>query len=278
VQVSVKVLLVLVSDPVLALPTVARLPLQPPLAVQLVALVEDQFRVALPPVTTVFGLTASVSVGAGDGGALTMTLALWLAEPPEPVQVSVNVLLVAVSGPVLTLPDVGRAPLQPPLAMQLVELADDQASVAAAPLSITPGVADRFTVGAAAGGDAAALTMTLALWLAAPPAPVQVSVNVLFAAVRPPVPALPEVGRLPLQAPLARQLLALLDDHVSVAPEPLATVAGLAVSVTAGAGAGGGASTETLAVRLAVPPAPSQVRENAVAAVSAPVTTLPDVG
>lgn len=75
-QLSAKVLLVLVSDPVLALPAVGRLPLQPPLAVQLVALLEDQFRVALPPVTTVFGLTVSVSVGAGGGGALTMTLAL----------------------------------------------------------------------------------------------------------------------------------------------------------------------------------------------------------
>ena len=48
-QVSVKVLLALVSPPVLAVPEVGRAPLHAPLAEQEVALLEDQLRLALAP-------------------------------------------------------------------------------------------------------------------------------------------------------------------------------------------------------------------------------------
>lgn len=72
-----KVLLVTVSAPVLALPETGRLPLQPPLAVQLVALFDDQLRVELPPLSTLLGFALSDTLGAGGGGgASTVTLAL----------------------------------------------------------------------------------------------------------------------------------------------------------------------------------------------------------
>ena len=72
-----KLLLLAVSAPVLALPEVGRLPLQPPLALQLVAFVDDQLSVELLPLSTLLGLAPSETVGAaGGGGALTVTLAL----------------------------------------------------------------------------------------------------------------------------------------------------------------------------------------------------------
>ena len=68
-------------------------------------------------------------------------------------------------------PEVERAPLQPPEAVQPVALVDDQLSVAAAPLATLLGVAVRVTVGT----DAADLTVTVADALALPPAPLQLS-------------------------------------------------------------------------------------------------------
>ena len=64
----------------------------------------------------------------------------------------------------------------------------------------------------------------------------------------------PLVARLPLQAPLAVQLVALVEDHVSVEEPPLATLAGAAVSVTVGSG-----TTVTVVDALALPPGPEQV-------------------
>jgi hypothetical protein len=66
-------------------PLVARLPDQPPVALQLVALVEDQLSVELPPLAIVLGLALSVTVGVGE---VTVTVADWLALPPVPVQVN----------------------------------------------------------------------------------------------------------------------------------------------------------------------------------------------
>ena len=84
VQASAKLLLAFVSGPVLALPEVGRLPPQAPLALQLVALVDDQLSVALLPLSTTFGLALRAIVGAlGGGAALTVTLTLWLDEPPS---------------------------------------------------------------------------------------------------------------------------------------------------------------------------------------------------
>jgi hypothetical protein len=57
--------------------------------------------------------------------------------------------VVALSGPVLTLPVVGSVPYHPPEALQLVAFVVDQLSVEADPLATVPGVAVRLTVGLA---------------------------------------------------------------------------------------------------------------------------------
>jgi hypothetical protein len=85
VQVSVY-LVVAVSAPVLAVPLVASDPLQPPEAVQEVALAVDQLKVELLPLATLLGLAVIVTVGAGE---VTETVVDCAALPPAPVQVSV---------------------------------------------------------------------------------------------------------------------------------------------------------------------------------------------
>ena len=79
-------LVVAVSAAVFFDPLGASLPLQPPEAVQDVALVEDQVSVDVAPLATVLGLALSVTDGAGE---FTVTVAVCAALPPLPVQVSV---------------------------------------------------------------------------------------------------------------------------------------------------------------------------------------------
>ena len=70
----------------LSVPLVASAPLQPPLAVQELALVLDQVSIEEPPEAIEVGLAERVAVGAGS----TVTVALAGAlVPPVPVQVSV---------------------------------------------------------------------------------------------------------------------------------------------------------------------------------------------
>ena len=61
------------SAPVLALPLIPLLPDQPPEAVQLVALVEDQLSVEAAPLLTVPGLALMLTVGLGGADTLTVT-------------------------------------------------------------------------------------------------------------------------------------------------------------------------------------------------------------
>ena len=68
--------------------------------------------------------------------------------------------------------------------------------------------------------------------------------------------ALPLVRSFPDQPADAAQLLALLDDQLSIADPPLLTVVGLALRLTVGLV---GAETLTVTVLLALPPAPLQV-------------------
>jgi hypothetical protein len=76
-----------VNAPVLCDPLSALAPDQDPAAVQAVALVADQVKVALLPFATVLGLAARVMVGTG---CVTETVADCAAVlPPVPVQVSV---------------------------------------------------------------------------------------------------------------------------------------------------------------------------------------------
>jgi len=77
---------VILSAPVLALPFVGSLPDQPPDAVQLFALLEDQRSVADPPLLTAVGVALRLTEGAGVG---TLTVTDWVALPPGPLQASV---------------------------------------------------------------------------------------------------------------------------------------------------------------------------------------------
>jgi len=76
-----------VSDPVDWEPRKACAPDHAPEAVQAVALLDDQVRVAPEPLATVLGLALKVTVAVGFG--LTVTVVDWTALPPAPVQVSV---------------------------------------------------------------------------------------------------------------------------------------------------------------------------------------------
>jgi hypothetical protein len=142
-------------------------PLQPPDAVQAVALAAVQVRFEALPLLTLVGLALSDTVGAG--GAETVTVADCDAEPPAPVQVSVN-FAVAVSGVVGCEPALAIAPPQPPEAVQPVAFVEDQVSDDVAPLLTVVGFAVRVTVGAAVFTD------TVADCTALPPLPLQVRV------------------------------------------------------------------------------------------------------
>ena len=136
----------------------------------------------------------------------------------------------ALSAPVLALPLVGSFPDQPADAVQLLALLDDQLSIADVPLLTVVGLALRLTVGL--GG---AETLTVTDRLALPPGPLQASVKVVVA-LSAPVLALPLVGSFPDHPADAVQLLALLDDQLSIADPPLLTVLELALSPTVGGG------------------------------------------
>jgi hypothetical protein len=144
------------------------------------------------------------------------------------VQLSVYVV-VAVSGPVDSVPATGRAPLQPPLAVQDVASVDVQSSVDAPPLSSVAGLAVRDNVGA--GG---CVTVTDTLFDCVPPlALTQVSVK-LVVAVSGAVCSLPLTPLDPLHPPLAVHDTASDDDQVSVDLAPASTESGFAARVTDG--------------------------------------------
>ena len=73
VQVNAK-LVVAVNAAVVCVPLVALVPLQPPEAVQPVALVELHAKAGASPLATEVGLAVRVTVGAGGGGDVTVTV------------------------------------------------------------------------------------------------------------------------------------------------------------------------------------------------------------
>jgi hypothetical protein len=230
-------------------PVSALAPLQPPDAVQPIAFVELHVNVDEPPLAIVVGFAVSVTVGAG-GGVPAVTVTDRLVSPPAPVQVSVKIE-VADRAPVDSLPPaVPLGPLQASEAVQLVALAVLHVSVEALPTMTVVGFAASVTVGA--GGTAP--TVTVAVWLADPPPPVQSSVKPVVTDSDP-VDTLPLVPLVPVQPPEAVQLVALVELHVSVEAPPLATDVGLADSVTVGAGG----ATVTSTVLLALPLEPEHV-------------------
>jgi hypothetical protein len=152
-------------------------------------------------------------------------------------------------------PEIALLPDQAPDAVQELASVDDQVSVDDPPLTTEAGFAVSDTVGARG------VTVTVADAFAVPPNPVQAMANVPEL-VSAPLGWLPEVALLPDHAPEAVQEVALLDDQVSVEDPPLATDAGFAASDTVGTGGGGGMpDTMTVVEALALPLAPSQVRE-----------------
>ena len=126
------------------LPEVALVPVQPPLAVQLVAFVLDHVTVVLPLYAGAIGLAEIVTVG---GALPTSTVTDCVALPPAPEQVSVYVGSV-VRLLKLWLPDVALVPLQPPLAEQLVAFVLDQLTVVLPLYAGAIGLAEIVTVGA----------------------------------------------------------------------------------------------------------------------------------
>ena len=85
-----------------------------------------------------------------------------------------------------------------------------------------------------------------------------------------PVEAVPLTVLVPDHAPEARQLVALVLDHVSVDALPLATLVGEALKVSVGA-----ARMVTPTLRLTEPPAPLQLSVKVESVVSAPVEAVP---
>ena len=71
----------------LALPLIVLIPAQPPEAVQLVALVEDQLSVEEAPLLMLVGFAFKLTVGLA--GAETLTVTDRAALPPGPLHVSV---------------------------------------------------------------------------------------------------------------------------------------------------------------------------------------------
>ena len=157
-QLRVKRLLALVSAPVLAVPEVDREPLHAPLAVHELALVDDQFRLELPPLGTLVGLALSVTDGAGDAAA-TVTVTERDVLPPAPEQFSVYVLLL-LTDPVDCEPLVALLPDHAPAATQPVAFVLVQLNVEAAPLATLEGFAVNETVGAGVVLPLLTLTVT----------------------------------------------------------------------------------------------------------------------
>jgi hypothetical protein len=222
--------LVAVSAAVDSLPDVALAPDQLPEAVQDVAFVEDQVIIEDPPLVTVVGFAESDTVG--DGGD-TVTVADALCAPPDPVQVRLKVLLL-VSAPEDSLPEVALAPDQPAEALHDVAFVEDQVSVEDPPLVTDVGFAAIDTVGTGGGGGEP-VTVTVVDVLAVPPDPVQERLNVVVL-VKAGVDEPPETTLLPDQPPEAVQDDASVEDQLSVEVAPLATDVGFAVSDTVGTG------------------------------------------
>jgi hypothetical protein len=244
--------------PVFRLPLVASAPIQPPEAVQEVALVELQVSVEAPPLVTVVGFAVKVAVGA----ELTVIVAVAVVlVPPGPAQVSEYDVFV-LRAPVLRLPLIASAPVQPPEAVHAVALVELQVSVEALPAATMVGLAVSVAVGT---GFTVIAVVAAAL---VPPGPVQLNEKEEFF-VSAPVLRLPPAGSAPLQPPEAVHEVALVELHVSVEAPPLVTAVGFAVKVAVG-------TTLTIAVAAAlVPPGPAQISEYDVVDLMAPVPRLP---
>ena len=137
-------------------PDVAFEPDQAPVAVQLVAFVEDHVSVLWPPAATWVGTAEIVTVGGGT----TVTVVDFDALPPVPVHVRVYVEVEV--GFTTCEPESALAPDHAPLAEQDVALADAQVSVLGPPEATCAG----FAVSETEGGAGGAVTVTYAVSVA----------------------------------------------------------------------------------------------------------------
>jgi hypothetical protein len=218
-----------------AMPSTAHVAAPPPGTVAVNCWVCDTVSVAIVGTT----VTAPLEI-------VTVAVTRLLA-PPAPLQLK-EYDVVAVRAPVLCVPLVALAPLQPPEAVQDVALVELHVSVEVPPLAMTEGFATKVAVGTI-------LTRTVDTPLV-PPVPVQVKEYELGIVIAP-VLCVPLVALLPVQPPEAVQEVAFVELHVSVEVPPLAIKVGFAVNVTVGAG-----TTMTVAVAtLLVPPTPLQLKE-----------------
>lgn len=130
--------------PVLRLPLRSTEPLQAPLAVQDVVLLEVHVNVERPPAATTGGDAFSVTVGTGR---MVTVVAMGAVMPPGPAQMS-EYAVASVNGPVLWLPPAASVPLQPPEARQEVALVELHVSTEAFPEATAVGSAASLAVGA----------------------------------------------------------------------------------------------------------------------------------
>jgi hypothetical protein len=129
--------------PVLWLPLRPTEPLQAPLAVQDVALLEVHVNVERPPAATTGGDAVNVTVGTGR---MVTVATRGAATPPGPAQES-EYAVATVNGPVLWLPLAASVPLQPPEALHEVALVELHVSSEAFPEATAVGVAASVAVG-----------------------------------------------------------------------------------------------------------------------------------
>ena len=151
----------------LLLPLTGTLPLHAPLAVHAVAWLLVQLKLVLSPLSIL--LLAAVRRTVGAGFWVTSTVTLSEALPPGPEQLRVKVLSLF-NAPVEAEPLVALAPLQAPLALQLVASVLVQLSWVADPRSMLVDAAVRATPGRGAGS----MTVIETLAVSDPPGPVQV--------------------------------------------------------------------------------------------------------
>jgi hypothetical protein len=134
-------------------PLIARVPLQLPDAVQLVALLDDQ--VIVVDVPAAIDVAANVRVGAAGTApaAVTVRMAVLATEVPALfAQVSVYLSVPAALGLSVCDPLAFSMPLQAPDAVQLVAPMDDQVMVTGFPAATED--ADKLSVGATSGKNA----------------------------------------------------------------------------------------------------------------------------
>jgi hypothetical protein len=242
-QASAKLELV-VSALVVNDPDVAFVPVHAPDAVQDVAFEVDHVNRDVAPDLTDVGDAENVSVGAGVPPPVELTVTVVDTDfvPPLPLQLNLYVVF-AVRAPVLWLPLRAFVPLQPPEAVQLVELVELHVNFDELPEATVFGAAVNVTEGHGT-------TVPPIFFTTVPPAPTHVSRNVTYSlGVKGPMLAVPESGFAPDQAADAVQVFALVVDHFR-GNTPFTVLPKVKVSVGAAAANAAGDSVMASAIEM----------------------------